>query len=1119
VTPFRRYIARVLAVLHLSLATGLKAVTSIQWQVARKGLLNRITHSGIMRTAKCGPLVTRHWSLATVLLLALVTSLSPLATAQANDARITGIVTDPSKAIIRGAKVDLINVDTGVRYPAITNGSGIYTVSGQVGTYRIEVEHIGFKTVIAPGIVLHTQDVLEINFEMAVGSASESVTVNAGATNDNPAVSMTVSREFVENMPLNGRSFQDLIQLAPGTVDATTGGQGSGYFAVDGQRTDANNYTVDGVSANLGGIVNQGQLGSAGAVLGGAIPAQTALGTTQSLASVDSLQEFTVQSSGYTAEYGRNPGGQVSFTTRSGTNQVHGTLFEYLRNTTFDANSYSNDYYGDPKTAEHQNDFGGTLGGPFIIPRVYSGRERTFFFFSYEGLRLLLPSSETEYVPTQAFRQWASPNVQPYLNASPLPSPNSPGNQDGCTVPDPATGRPTACDALFNYGYSYPSNLDGVSGRIDQSFGKHIHAFGRYTDTPSFKRTGAEKTLTAAVNVHSWTGGLTAIISKNLIDDFRFNYTRDGEESVRNMRSIGGSVPLPRDLGIPAAYDTPYAEGYSTVRVPSTSLFISNTSYSGTGTVQHQHQIVDTLNWTRSAHSLKFGGDWRHLTPQWTSNPYGSNTQITNLGDIQNGYATTLSISAQSVGKPVFDNLSLFAQDHWRLSPKLGLDYGLRWEFNPPPGPSNGSYPVTLTSSELSTATLAPTGTQPYKTNYHSFAPRVGFAWNAVPSSKHPLTVRGGFGIFFDTAQQAIGSAYASAWPFTAGSPIQTHLLLPLSDSDLAPPSLNFSLMPPYPQLNGVSSPDLTAPYTEQWNLSLDEALNSKNTVTVSYVGNNGRKLLFTQYYNNVPENPNFTELYLTSNAAQSSYNALQVQDRGRIAAGLDVVASFTWAHALDNTSNDLSEYAPIYGNSDFDLRRALNLALNYQTPTSGSSRWMRVLTQGWMIANRFSAQSGYPLNIVENTLTLPNGESVQYSPDLNPGVPVYLHNVSGVPGGWKLNRAAFACTTTGATNGPCTGSPTREGTLGRNYVRSPEFWNLNTTLQRSFPVHDELHLIYRVDAFNIFNHPNLTIIDTGLSDSTFGQSNGYSGTIGSSNALYAMGAARSLQFSLKLQF
>jgi hypothetical protein len=1035
------------------------------------------------------------------------------ALAQESNARVSGIVTDPSKAVITAANVVAVNIDTNARFPAKTNGSGIYVLPGlPVGDYRIEVEHTGFKSIVEPGIVLHTQDALELNFEMALGSASETVTVNAFTTNDSPAVSMTVDREFIENMPLNGRSFQDLIQLAPGTVDA-----GFGYYSVDGQRSDSNNYTVDGVSANLGGFINGG-IGLSS--ISGSAPAQTMLDTTQSLASVDSLQEFTIQTSGYTAEYGRNPGGQVQFTTRSGANDIHGSLFEYLRNTAFDANSFANDFYKDPQTAEHQNDFGGTLGGPVRVPKLYDGRNKSFYFFSYEGLRLLLPAFESRYVPTQAFRSWASPNVEPFLNASPVPSQNTPGNNDGCTITDPSTGQPAACDAHLYYGYSYPNSLDNISLRVDQNLSKRLHGFVRYADTPSSSVRGAEQVETVAINTHTWTAGLTANITSNLLDEFRFNYSRDGEEAVDSLRSIDGSTPWARDLLIPAEFENPYDYAYVSISIPGSRL---NTTYdfSGENTTQHQNQIVDSLAWTRGKHSLKVGGDWRRLTPISTSTPYSFNAHINSRTAIQQGYATTLFISASAPGQPVLDNLSLYAQDQWKIGTKLSIDYGLRWEFNPPPNASNGHYPVILTSSDLATAQLAPLGTLPFKTDYHSFAPRFGFAWNAVPSQRHPLTIRGGFGIFFDTGQEAVANAYTGGYPFQATAPEETNVPFPLSAAVEAPPSLTFPLTPPYPSLN-VWDPSLTLPYTEQWNLSFDEMLNAKNKLTVSYVGNNGRKLLFTQLYDSVPANPNFSQLFYTYNGSQSSYNALQVLDTGHIANGLDLVGSFTWAHALDNASNDESYESPQYGNSDNDIRRSLNLALNYQIPAAGGGHLIQAVTHGWLLANRFYAQSGYPLSIVEDYVELPNGPDAQYAPDLVPGVAIYLHGSAAnggghsVPGNWSLNPAAFAL----VPIDPNSGNPIRQGTLGRNFVRNPSSWALNTAVQRSFPIYEGLHVNFGAEAFNIFNHPSLNDPDTYLPDSTFGELiEGSVTTIGSGNSLYAMGGSRSLQFSLRFQF
>jgi|HubBroStandDraft_6_1064221.scaffolds.fasta_scaffold00070_49 hypothetical protein len=1060
-----------------------------------------------------------------IALLLVFASFAPRASAQTGNASLSGRVTDPQGAVVPHTSVEAINNATNVKITSQSNSDGLYYFSAlPPGSYRIVVSKDGFKQIIEGEVSLHTQDSLTLNFALQVGSVSESVTVNANASSiesDSPAVSMTVTREFVENMPLNGRSFQDLIQLAPGTVSS---GNNPGYYSIDGQRTDGNNFTVDGVSANLGGVLNNAGNGITGG-LSGSAPSQTALGTTQSLVSIDALQEFKIQTSGYTAEYGRNPGGQVGFTTRSGTNDIHGSLFEYLRNTAFDAKSYQEDYYDQPKAAEHQNDYGGTVGGPLVIPKLYNGKDKTFFFISYERLRLLTPAFESEYVPTQAFRNWASPSVQPYLNSVPLPNPNSSGNQDGCTIPDPATGQPTACDALFTYSYSSSNNIDNISVRLDQNLGQRFHIFLRYADTPSSASNGAEEISRQQINAHTWTAGVTMNISSALLNDLRFNYTRDAEGSFTTQQAVGGSTPVARDLLIPAVYDSAYASGTVFFSVPGSSLFVGS-ELAGYGSTESQYQIVNDLTWTRGNHSLKFGGDWRRLKSSIASADYSAFTELQGLAPIQQGVASSVQVTAAAPGTPVFDNISLFAQDHWRITPRLSIDYGVRWEFNPPPGPSNGHYPATLTSSDLVTATVAPSGTAPYKTSYDHFAPRFGFAWNAIPSLQHALTVRGGFGIFLDTAQQTIGSAYFDTYPFNVNGPILTNVPFPLSDAALAPPSLNVPLIPPYPFMNALT-PRLTLPYTEQWNLSVDEALNSRNTLTASYVGNEGKKLLFTGIYYGAPANvlnPDFAGgLNLTYNGSSSNYNALQVQDRGRIANGLDFVGSFTWAHALDNTSSNFGNgNLPLYGNSDNDLRRVFNMALNYQPPTAGSTGWMRALTRGWLIANRFSAQSGYPLNVYQDEfVSLPNGTQLQYNPDLVPGVPIYLHgsaaDVDGqpVPGSWRLNPAAFALVPTD----PTTGIPIRQGTLGRNYVRGPGFWALNTSLQRTFAIYEELHLIFRVDAFNILNHPNLDFPDTNLPDSTFGQLGSSVRTIGVANQLYAMGAPRSLQLSLKLQF
>jgi hypothetical protein len=337
------------------------------------------------------------------------------------------------------------------------------------------VQKPGFKVVIVDGLVLNVQDVVAQNVQLQIGSVSETITVEGGGINMNTtdaAVSTVIDRQFVANMPLNGRSLQDLETLVPGVVLVGSAGVGnSGEITVNGQRTEANTFSVDGVSANVG--TAPGSFGN-GAGMAGGTPAATALGTTQSIVSVDALQEFRATTSTYSAEYGRTPGGQFSFTTRSGTNDWHGSAFDYFRNEALDANNWFNNAAIPqiPREKERQNDFGGTLGGPIRIPHVYNGKDRTFFFFSYEGLRLWTPQGiQVGSVPDQALRQAAPAALQPALNAFPLPNAGEDGLNDGL--------------GIYKVGLSNPSSINSLSVRVDQSLSEKIKVFGRYANTPS----------------------------------------------------------------------------------------------------------------------------------------------------------------------------------------------------------------------------------------------------------------------------------------------------------------------------------------------------------------------------------------------------------------------------------------------------------------------------------------------------------------------------------------------------------------------------------------------------------------------------------------------------------
>jgi hypothetical protein len=308
--------------------------------------------------------------LCALYLLLLILCATILASAQSTNATASGVVVDTSGKVITDADIEVLNEATGVHYSSKTNGSGIYTVSIlPPGQYRVQVSKDGFKTIIKPGIVLNVQSAIALNFTLPIGATSESVTVEASGTtlnSTNASVGTVIDQKFVENIPLNGRSFQSLISMTPGvSTQSPQSGSVSGYngdFTVNGQRTESNYYMVDGVSANSGAGTGTGGPQAASS---GSIASSTALGTSQSLISVDALQEFRVQSSSYSAEFGRSPGGQFSLETRSGTNQLHGSAYDYLRNDAFDANDWFNNDYKTCASAKRFRRYLGWTGSNF----------------------------------------------------------------------------------------------------------------------------------------------------------------------------------------------------------------------------------------------------------------------------------------------------------------------------------------------------------------------------------------------------------------------------------------------------------------------------------------------------------------------------------------------------------------------------------------------------------------------------------------------------------------------------------------------------------------------------------------------------------------------------------
>src|SRR5215813_9719834 len=887
--------------------------------------------------------------------------------AQSTNASVTGRITDPSNAVIVDARVVAITSGTDVRYENRTNSSGQYFLANlPPGTYRIEIEKTGFKRLIKPDVVLHVQDALEINLEMAIGSLSDSLTIEAGAplvNTESATVSTVVDRTFVENLPLNGRSFQTLISMTPGVVLTPANANSPGQFSVNGQRSDANYFTVDGVSANVGVVSGTG-LGVLGA---GAGPGLSAQGGTNSLVSVDALQEFRVQTSTFAPEFGRMPGGQVSIVTRSGTNSFHGTLFEYFRNGALDAKDWFANFNHLPKPEERQNDFGGVFGGPIF-------KDKTFFFFSYEGLRLRQPFTQQSVVPDAASRLQAPAAMQPFLNAYPVPN-------------GAATGPGLA---QFNASYSNPSSLDAYSIRVDQVISPKLNLFGRYNYSPSsLDQRAATFTIPAlstkaliSASVHTLTVGLTQLIKPKISNEVRLNYSNHRLATKFAVDNFGGAVPLPDSLVFPPGFSSK----------DSAFLFaIIGVGEYGQGKFgtdeQRQLNLIDNLSLTKRGHQLKFGVDYRWLSPFTSPFAYRQFAAFSGvacpptppctgyaLSGTAPGATSTTTLFAQpatfQATALLSQNFSFYGQDTWKITPRITLTYGLRWDINPPlKGKNSASDPFTVLGlTNPATMTLAPRGTPLFQTTYGNVAPRVGFASQLTGNQNWSSVLRAGFGVFYDLGQGSLG-AVSSFFPYEADNFIAA-APFPLSPADAAPPVLTDN--PPVGTMF-IANPHLKLPRTYQWNVALEQSIGNSQSVSLTYIGAIGRHLLrVTNLFN---PNPNFQFVGVTDNTATSDYHALQAKFQRRLSHGLQALASYTFSHSIDIASTDATTTLNTpgviaspdvdRGNSDFDIRHSFTAGLTYNLPAQGPHAVVRAVLGGWSLDGFVFARSAPPVDIV----------------------------------------------------------------------------------------------------------------------------------------------------------
>jgi len=1060
----------------------------------------------------------------------------------AQRADVSGAVLDQTGALLPGVTITLVNANQGLKREVITDEGGRFAVTLlPPGRYVLTAQLDGFAPFEMNDLVLNVGDALALAIKMEVAGVGEAVTVKGEATKTTASstVGTVIDRQFVENIPLNGGTLQSLLSITPGVVL----GAGDGQLSINGMRTDSNYLTVDGVSANIGVSRGSGTVlavsnslgvpGSADQNASGATPGYSAMGTTNNLFSIEELQEFKTEASNASAAAGRQAGGQIGITTRSGTNELHGSLYEYFRDDRFEATDWFAKASATPipKQELSQHMFGATFGGPIL-------KNRTFFFANYEGLRLTLPQAATvRLVPSAAMRNLAGlhPTVRTVISGYPLPTDESeagcptrtvalstaawnalPAAQQGGAVYSPTIAGGTVVGACYVDSSSSTTDMNAFRLKLDHTLTANHSLWGRFNMAPL---TGESYTFANRQNqdgdTWTFTAGYRAIFSSRSMNELTANWSRNTGTAGRALTDTGGAVPWEASLLLPSGAP---ASSSVVMGLPTPMVSSGTTLGASLANEQEQWNVTDNLRYVRGRHTWGAGFDYRRMRPTYARNEY----QASYIQTAQTTPTVRTTLDMFTASSPIigqistfsFDtveveatNFSAYLQDRWAVSPRLTLDLGVRWEVNTPPKGVNTPLYTLSGFPNLDALTLT---TDPFfETKYNAFAPRVGAAYRLTETPGHETVLRGAYGLYFDLGQGSL-SAAALQYPYnrTLASPPR-NVAFPASDANLAAPSA-FSLQPPYTgQSFTILAPDYALPRVQQWNATVERSLGRSNIVSMAYVGSAGRRLLRRYFYgfaatapaaagNPLPANSSFlnARLNVTRNDGdfgdESDYHALQVSFFRRLHRGLQVLANYTLSRSEDTgsssvnasggansaTSSNLGQSNAAAadesrGYSDFDRRHLFNTALTWELPALEATGGVAGTLNTIFV-------TGWAADVIFK---------FQSAAPLTPFY-TYTDGVSGIsfpyraeivpgqdtwiddasaPGGRRLNPAAFA-----VPSGVGAGLQTaRNGNVERNGIRGFSLRQLDLSVRRTFTVWHGYKAQFRWEIYNLTNQPN----------------------------------------------
>ena len=1055
---------------------------------------------------------------------------------------ILGTVVDPSGAVVAGAKIELLDVDRKISTQATTNELGeFFFTPVRVGNYEIKASKEGFASVVRSNLMLDVQQRMRVDLTLQVGTVGQSVEVTGASPlleTATSSVGQVVGNKSISELPLNGRDYQ---QLAVMTSDAVPTGQtsrGPSDFSANGARPVSNNYLLDGLDNNSYILDLQNASSEVMAP------------------SIDALQEFKVQNNSFSAELGRYGGAVINATVKSGANQLHGDAFEFLRNSAMDANNFFNNRAGLGLAPFRQNQFGGTLGGPFL-------KNKLFFFGSYQGTRVAQGVTYVSTVPSVNQRNgiFSMPIYDPATLAGSTRTlfPNN-------TVPssrfDPTGAKvaatypaPNLSGAANNFILNPPNTFtaDQFDNRVDYSISAHDLLFGRYSLTESdlvspgalpAPASGQPAAGEIPITAHNGVLGETHTFSPTIINEFRGGLSRLDAVRLPEVRDR-----IIEDYGFKGIPYYSFITGLPSISVTGFTNLGENSTIPNIKLSQ-VFQLSDGVDIIHGSHGIKTGADVRYIqsnafTPSatrgsfgfsgaFTQNPASRSGTGSGLADLLLGIPNSASMTTPTVGDLRQHYYGFFFQDDWQATPKLTLNLGVRWDLDTPfwdhhnrmsnfvyqPGNPNFGKIILAGSQGESIADRAMV--QFDKTD---IVPRVGLAYRATSK----VVVRAAYGIFnVGTSLSGINGRLSINPPFTASYNYSSDQINPAFTLTTGFPAT--ALVATINQINrnlNPWDPGMTSGYLEQWNFGVEDEFKPNLLATLLYSGSEGHHLFNSRNINQAVPGPGsiqarspwpqYNSISVTESNVNSNYHSLQAKLERRFSNGLTFLAAYTLSHFIDNAEPVLDtsgagiqnayDLAAERGNSNYDVRHRFVTSYAYELPFGPGKKLLSkgvaaAILGGWQLNGILAAQSG------------------------NPFTPTYSVNVANISGGTQRpDRIASGVIPYGDRtvskwfDVSAFVSPPQYsfGDSGRNILTGPRLFQWDSSLFKLVTVRERIRVQFRAEVFNILNHPDFAVPNASIGTTQAGT---ISALVGNSTlAAQPVGQPRQIQLALKLLF